>query len=154
MSYFPNRSIPLKIMGQGVSHTGNTNETTLDSFTLKANTLGYYDAIFIQAIFSYTNSANNKNFKVTLGASNIINVDFTTSAQCTRYAMMWANGALNSQVVANSAFTGGYGTVASAITTLSEDLGTDLVVAVKTTLANAGETATIAGWSVILHKNP
>lgn len=65
MGYYPQGTYCLYSKAPNTSHTGDTNPTTLDTYVLKANTLGLNDVLEVFTLWEYTNSVNNKTMSVT-----------------------------------------------------------------------------------------
>jgi hypothetical protein len=81
------------------SLASGTTETTLATFTLPPNTLGANGSVRITAVWTITNSANNKTVKVNFGSTSIWNQVLTTTTTHRMVPTLISNrGATNSQV--------------------------------------------------------
>jgi hypothetical protein len=144
-----------RVLGQSsvaVSHTGDTNETTLATVTVPANRMGANGRLRITAHWTYTNSANNKIPRIRFGGSQVAGTTETTTVQRMTQLQIGNRNALNSQIVsatANTTFTG-FGTTSTAATTLTIDTTADRSVTMTGQLANTGETITLESYVVEL----
>jgi len=136
---------PTEILAAGasaLSHTGNTNETSLVTYSLAANTLKVGGMIRITCLWSYTNSSNNKTLKVKFGSANPLNLTVTTTASLLRHVHVFQRGA-SSQTFFSVNNTTGVGVSAGAISTSAIDTTSAVTIDFTATLANAGETITL-----------
>lgn len=141
------------VLGQSsvaVSHTGNTNETTLATIAVPANRMGANGRVRVTAHWSYTNSANNKITRVRFGGSAVTANTNTTTAQQRVFAEFANRNALNSQIVSIPGSSDALGTTTSAVTTLAIDTTADRNVTITCTLADTGETITLESYVVEL----
>lgn len=82
---------------QTVSNT--TNEITVASFQIDANTLGANNALRFQVLASYPNNTNNKTIRVKIGSNTIFTATQTQNAQSQLFIRDLCNrGTQNSQV--------------------------------------------------------
>lgn len=125
------------------SHTGDTNETTIATCTVPANSLGANGRLRVYSVWGYTNSANAKNLRVrfsTISGTAYAEVAPTTSTAIVLAFDIANRGATNSQVGKPTASGSASGTAAitSAVATTAS---TTLVFTAQ--LASAGETITL-----------
>jgi hypothetical protein len=131
------------------SVTGTTTETTLYSLVIPANTLQVGDELRIEPLWSYTNNANNKTLRVSVGTSlgsavNCYNKTRTTTAtECPLVSL--AIRALTGAGTLNKYLNGaGYaGSSTSTLTILTLDWTVDQTIFVTGQLANAADTITL-----------
>ncbi len=132
------------------SHTGDTNDTLLQTVTLPANRLGTDGGIRISAVYSFTGTAGNKILHVKFGSHQMIQThsvgstvtaasvdgllinNAATNAQTNRSIVLWH------QVSAAS----GYGNFLTS-NTAAIDTTSDVTIEFRTTLSNAADTTTL-----------
>lgn len=126
--------------GSAVSLTGTTAETAMASITIPANMLGASGTIIVIAIWSHTNSANNKTKRVKYGAFDMANahIETTTASSRDYYSMHQRTTA--TQV---SYSTSGFGNSANAVITGTVDSTTDQTLTITGQLALGTETLTL-----------
>lgn len=138
-----NLSLPYVLCQSAVaaSHTGNTNETTLATCTIPANAMGANGCLTLDAFFSYTNSANNKNLRARLGG--ISGTVYTVSVQTTSLGVRFVGTEICNRNATNSQ-VGGVGTAfAGAPITSAVDTTASTTVVFTGQLTNSGETVTL-----------
>ncbi|HYD05843.1 MAG TPA: hypothetical protein VEC60_08955, partial [Reyranella sp.] len=134
-----------------VPHTGDTIETALASIAVPAGIMGKNGTVYIDALYSYTNSANNKTQRIRFGGmsgTQYVSAVTTTTATV-RYLVQISNrGAENSQVGPGMAAIG----TASTASPVTGSINTAAATTIEITgqLANSGETITLERYSVIL----
>jgi hypothetical protein len=138
--------------GASSAHTGDTNETTLATISIPANTLGANGTLKINAIWSFTNSANTKTFRWRLGglAGTVIasNTASTFTNAWSQILMINAN-ATNSQntFLEQVRGTDGLVTTSFQIGTAVDMTATQSLV-ITGQLASGAETVTLLGYTV------
>lgn len=140
-----------QILGQSsvaVSHTGDTNETTLATISVPANRMGANGRLRVTAHWSYTNSGNNKITRVRFGGSQATATTNTTTAQQKLMVDIGNRNSLSSQIVGIPGSSDALGTTTTAVTTLSIDTTSDRNVTITGALANTGETITLENYTV------
>ncbi len=129
------------------SITGTTNETTLATITIPP--LGLNDSLRVSTLWSYTNSGNNKTFRIDLGGTDFMAVVQSSSAvfKDTREIRN-----VNSQSVQKSwpAAAAGANNTGSAITSGAINTGVSTTLTLTAQLASAGETATLESYLIEL----
>lgn len=144
MSFSDPYNIIVGASGAASSVTGTVNETTLyTSPTIKGITLGINEAIRCFAIFSYTNSANNKVLRLKFNATNAYGITQTVTSAVMREANFMTRGTVNTQVGPNAGITNAFGTSNNAVVQIAATLNTDFTITVTGQLANSGETITL-----------
>jgi hypothetical protein len=138
--------------GVAVSHTGNTNETTLATVAIPAGLMGLNGTLRIDCLWSVTNSGNNKTTRFRLGGLSgtaYFSLASTTVASVRGFRNIQNRGSAASQI---SEWSGGLGpgSTASAVTTgtVNTAVAQDLVFTAQ--LASAGETITLERYIVEL----
>jgi hypothetical protein len=135
-----------------VPHTGDTNETTLATVTIPANAMGANGAIRVHAVFSYTNSGNNKVPRIRFGGlsgtqykANTV----TTTASAQIISWIQNRNATNSQVGPfNSVNSVGLSAASPVTSSVDTTAAVDLVFTGQ--LTNTGETITLESYIVEL----
>lgn len=143
-----NYAIVLAQSAVAMSHTGNTDETTLATITVPANAMGANGRIRIITNWSYTNSANNKQLRVRFGGigGTVYLLATTTTTVSGRHITEIANrGAANSQFGSPSNLN--FGNNASAATTSAIDTTAAVDIVLTAQLTNSGETITLESYS-------
>jgi hypothetical protein len=134
-----------------VSHTGNTTETTLATISVPANAMGANGAIRIKALFTLTNNANNKTFRIKFGGTSLLAATFTANSTLSIFRTIANRNATNSQV-SEAGTSSGFGGIAAAIATAAIDTtaAQDIVITIQ--LANAGDSATLESYTIEILK--
>lgn len=136
--------------GVAVSHTGDTNETALATVPLPANAMGPNGVLFITAIWSYTNSANNKIMRTRLGgiSGTVFGQTTATTSAVLREQREIHNRNSASSQVGFQLGSGGWITSSSALATASIDTTSAQDIVLSALLANSGETITLEAYVV------
>ena len=136
-----------------VDNTGNTNENIIYTGTIPANSIGVDGSFHIIGLFSYTNSGNNKTFRIKFNGTQIGMVLTTTSVHVKGYWNIWNRHSLTAQVsFASGSSTGATfsgGTSSSGVNTYTINTGADITFTVTAQCADAGDTASIEALEVI-----
>lgn len=144
------------ILGLGAaaaSITGTTNETTLATIAVPGGSMGPNGQIEIVTHWTYTSSANNKIFRIKLGATTFWQLTVTTNVNLQTYCRICNRNSAASQVVFTlSGGTSGFGQSGSAITTGTENTDTTLNMTITAQLANAGETIQLESYLAKLYR--
>jgi hypothetical protein len=139
--------------GVAVSHTGNTSETALSTTAVAAGAMGPNGILRVRALFSYTNSANNKNLRIRLGGvsgTEFANITATTTVHHDIIRTIHNRNSASSQVgilaTSTNPLTASSGAlIAGTINTANAQ---DLVISGQ--LASSGETVTLESYIVEL----
>jgi hypothetical protein len=137
--------------GASASHTGDTTETTLATITIPANSLGNNGSIRITTFWTYTSSANNKNFKIRYsGASGTQYLQLSATATSTLQTQQTITNAnaTNSQIGWASNGLNPFTTSSSATITSAVDTTASTTVVISCLLSNTGETITLNRYLV------
>ena len=144
--------------GVAASHTGDTSETVLANISLPAGAMGANGVVRVTALWTYTNSANNKTLRVRLGglsgAAFQANVVSTSNVGVTQRTIHNRNS-LASQVGFNATAPASFTTVGSGSPPATGTVDTSVAQTIVLTgqLANAGETVTLEACLVeLLHR--
>jgi len=147
------------ILGQSavaVSCTATTDEEVLQSFAIPAGVMGVNGALRLTALWTITNSGNNKTVRARLGETALggsvwIAQVATTVATLNSIPQVLRNrNAANSQVTYAAANGGATTLTGTAATTLTVDTSAATVFAITGQKASAGETLTLEGYTLEL----
>ena len=133
------------------SVTGTLTETVLASVPISAGAMGANGRLRVTFHYTYTNSANNKICKITLGGTTIFSRTVTTTISIALILELMNRGATNSQIEltvsqnAGTPYSGGGGTPNN---TYSIDMSQATTLDFRGTLANTGETITLEAYGV------
>ncbi len=139
------RNYVLAKSGVGVSHTGNTTETTLATITVPAGAMGPNGQIEVEALFSINNSANSKTMRVRLGGS-LAGATATTSTASFQGKSRIANRNSASSQVAPASLV--VSSSATAVNTLAINTANAADITITGQLANAGDSVTLESYLV------
>jgi hypothetical protein len=129
-----------------VSHTGDTSEHALASITVPGGAMGPNGVLRVTAVFSHTNSANNKTMRFRLGGvsgAQVMNIVNTTSASLMTQRIIQNRNSQSSQVAGPAGTANAFGSSGNAPATASADTSVDQSFVIAGLLANAGETVTL-----------
>lgn len=133
-----------------VSHTGDTNMTTLATVTVPGGSMGPNGILRITTLWSYTNSSNNKTIRTLFGGVAFQSGIRTTTATLRDQRQIANRNAENAQVGGVTAVAVSFGSSAGAVTTAAIDTTVDQNVEFRCQLADAGETITLEYYLVEL----
>lgn len=139
------------VLGQSavaVSHTGNTNETTLATVNIPAGAMGANGQVIVEAIFSHTASGNNKTPRVKFGGTLISGAVQTTTASSTWRNRVGNRNSEASQVFGPPALTTHFGQTSASVATASVNTASSTDITFTGQLANSGETITLESYIV------
>jgi hypothetical protein len=151
------RHIPrvLGATGASAAHTGDTNETVKGTVAIPAGAMGVNGFLRIQSVWTMTNSANVKTFRIRLGGigGNVfLNTTATTQVSGQVETIIRNRNSASSQVgFTNATFTS-FGTSSGSNQTASQNTASALDLVFTALLASAGETITLEGYSVELSR--
>ena len=134
-----------------VSHTGDTNETTLATVTVPANAMGPNGYVEIEAIYSNNNSGNNKTPRIRFGGDAgtlYYAVAQTTNINMQTLVRISNVNAANSQKGHTSATAVAYGATTGALTTSAVDTTAAVDIKLRGILANSGDTIALERYIV------
>lgn len=126
------------------SHTGDTNETTLETITIPANTLGTEGGLKVTASFTHAGLAAAKTLRVKFGATGGMGtmVEVAASTESLIQSTLVSNSSTTSQrSVATLIF--GNGTTSISNTSLAETTTSSVDITITVQLANSGDTTTL-----------
>lgn len=135
-----------------VATTGTTSETAQLDVTIPGGSLGPNGQVRVRALWSATNNANTKQTRIRFGAAGVagtvVQAINATSIACVETLRSICNrNAQNSQVVFPST-QGAFGTVTTAVTTMTIDTSADFHVVLTCTPFNTGDTITLESWTI------
>lgn len=146
-----NRSVVLAKSGAAVSCPADTSEDVLATITVPANKLGANGVLRIRALFTITNSANNKTCRIRLGG--IGGTVMATSTAITTWDTVMFDVLIVNQNAANSQRSSGLVQVGAAASNGLVSAATNATAAIDTTSsttvvitgqkASSGETITL-----------
>jgi hypothetical protein len=148
----------LEQSGVAVSHTGDTNETTLKVVSIPAGVPGVNGSLISQALWSCTpDSLNAKTPRMRFGALGAAAthagveyeaVPFGSVASYRSFRQIFNRNSEISQVGAAAALTGGIGGSPAALVTSAVDTTAGSEIEFSAQLANAGEQITLEAYSI------
>lgn len=137
-----------------VSHTGNTNETTLATVTIPAGIMGTNGGLLILSSWTTTNSANNKTPRIRLGGiggTAFMAATYTSVATFSDSRRIRNRNSASSQVASTAAATAvPFGGTSSAIATGSVDTSVAQDLVLTGQLGLGTETITLESYEVWL----
>lgn len=147
---FLTRQAPLVLFQSGVavSHTGNTNETTLATIAVPAGTIGANGQVDIEALFSHTNNANAKNLRIRMGSVILLFIAPTANAVTQTHTRFANRNSQASQVLFPVGGTSSWGSTTTAVSTLAENTALAVNITITAQLANAADTITLESYLV------
>ena len=128
-----------------VSHTGNTNETTLASIVIPAGAMGPNGRVRITSLWSGTNSGNNKTMRHKFGGVNYFAQNLTTQQGWRQETEICNRNAANSQAGNGN---NSWGAAGQAMNTSAIETTSAVTVLVTGQLANASETISLEAYRV------
>lgn len=131
-----------------VSHTGNTNDTTLATVTVPAGAMGANGRLRITSLWSTTNNANNKTGRVKFGGTTYTSSVIANNASYRTQTEVSNRNATNSQV----GYPGGSGLGGSTavVVTTAVDTTAEVTVLLTGQLASGADTITLESYVVEL----
>ncbi|EPR09758.1 hypothetical protein M527_06420 [Sphingobium indicum IP26] len=132
------------------SVTGTTTETTLATVSILGGTVGANGRLRITTLWSYTNNANSKSFRLRLGGTQIWSRAEGSSDSARHSAEMANRNSQSSQVTSSGSGGGGWGPVTATVTTTAIDTSATQSLTITAQLANSGDTATLEAYIVEL----
>jgi hypothetical protein len=117
----------------------NTAETTVASHTLAPAELGLNGMVAIDAMYANNNSANNKTVACYLGAYQFHIQNYNTTTQGSIQSGFANTGSYTTQIATRSQYGSGFGGTTVAAPKGTIDTSAAQTVAIKITLANAGD---------------
>lgn len=136
----------------GMSHTGNLNETVVVTCNVPANTMGPSGCLYIDALFTYDNNANNKTTRVRF--SGLAGSAYSSAIQTNTLGVRHAGVRICNRGLTNSQ-VGGTGTafLGDKVTSIADTtLATSVVLTCQ--LATASDTCVVESYSVTVTPGP
>lgn len=143
-TYFP---IILAQSAAPVALTGTTNETALANIVVPGGVIGPNGSLRITFLTSNTNNANNKTFKVKLGATLLMPYTYTAIGEANQILMLRNRGSLATQTEFNTNATA-FGTTTAAPGNTNIDTSVDQVLTITGQLAAGADTMTLEGYTI------
>lgn len=120
------------------SHTGDTNETVIKTYTIPANSIGPNGYIKIEFVgFAGASNANAKTVRPKLGGNLLVAASLASAISTKLELWVAADGSDNAQ---NYLQTGGFTTTSGAIQTSALDMTQDQTLTISALLTDAGDT--------------
>lgn len=133
-----------------VSHTGNTNETTLATVVVPARTMGLNGRLRITALWSATNNANAKTTRIKFGATTFNATSVASNSSNQQQIEISNRNAANSQVCRNATIYGAWGGTTAAIVTGAIDTTADVNLVFSGQLGVGTDTISLESYLVEL----
>lgn len=153
---FPGANGSARILGASavaVSGAADTNENILATITIPAGAMGLNGILRVEALWTVTNSANNKTLRIRYsgasGTQYIGNV-VTTVATARALVSIANRGVTNSQVAMANSFNTMWGSTTNAVTTSAVDTTVATTIVITGQKASAAETITLEQYVVEL----
>ena len=153
---FPGGGGSARILGASavaVSGAADTAENILGTVTIPAGAMGVNGILRVEALWTVTNSANNKTLRVRLGGiggTQFIGNVVTTVATARALVSIANRGAANSQISMANSFNTMWGSTTNAVTTAAIDTSAATTIVITGQKASAGETLTLESYLVEL----
>lgn len=153
---FPGANGAARILGASavaVSGPADTSENILATITVPAGAMGLNGILRVRALWSHTNSANNKTLRIRLGGvggTQFLAIVPTTTASAITDTTIQNRGAANSQVGSVAALVASFGTTSGALATGAIDTSVATTLVLTGQKASAGETITLESYLVEL----
>lgn len=132
-----------------VSHTGDTNETTIATAAIPAGAMGANGQVEIISLWTYTNSGNTKTLRIKFGGTNFLALATTTTASIQAYTRIANRNNAASQIGHQGSNTG-FNAQAGAVLTGAIDTTAAVNITFTAQLASAGETITLESYRIIM----
>jgi hypothetical protein len=137
-----------------LSHTGDTAETDLFSFTIPANTFTANSILEYNIIASNNaNNANSKIIKLKIGTTDLISINLVSTRAVYRIGQMINRNSQSSQIITPPTSGSGVGTVNSAITTVNIDFSVSQSLTVTANLGNPSDTLILEALNIKILRN-
>jgi hypothetical protein len=150
---FPNTPIWRQIAHSAVaaSHTGNTTETVLATISIPAGSMGPNGMLRVTTLWSMTNTANNKTFRVRLGGASGTQFLNQAIAQASYqdHRLIRNRNSQSSQICSPAGgMVGGFGVTTGTLASGAVDTSAAQDLVLSAQLANSGETVTLESYTV------
>lgn len=132
----------------GVSHTGDTNETTLRSINMSAGVPGINGLVVIQTLWSFTGT-NTKTSRVKAGGTTFTSINNTTNLSGRFHTTIENRNAANSQIAAGTGNTGFISNSVACVTS-AFDTASAWTIDLTGQLTNTGESITLESYTVFV----
>ena len=119
---------------------------TLASVTVPGSSMGIGGVMFVEALFSMTNSAAAKNLGMSFGGGAVLTVSAASNASVDVQKILSNRG--SSQIIGSAAAATGHGLSTGAIVTLSVDATADQIFAITAQPATANNVVTLQSFNL------
>lgn len=133
--------------GAAVSHTGDTNETTLATIVLPAGRLGPNGVLRIRTLWSMSGT-NTKTPRVKLGATAFLSAAHTTSTVASTETTVRNQNSQSAQVAYVAGLANPYGSSTSGKSTGAIDTSSAQNITFTAQLTNSGESITLESYEI------
>lgn len=137
----------LQQSGVAVSHTGDTNETTLATATLPAGAMGVNGQVIIEATYAFTGT-NSKTPRVKFGGTVVAGLAVTTSLSGNFRTRIANRNAANSQVWMPPGLSTHFGITSVTVSTSAIDTASAVTILFTGQLTNTGETISLQSYQI------
>jgi|GEM_PF-6618846 len=121
-------------------HTGTTSRTTMKTFVLPGGIMGPNGVLFILSYTTVNSNANNKQFIISFGGTDLVDHTMNSTNQCVRFTVIRNRNSVSSQCVWNIGSSIGLGTSGNAIGTASVDTSQNVTINIDSVLATSTDT--------------
>lgn len=139
--------IILDVVNTQKSHTGDTSQTTVYTFTVPGGTLGANGALKIDSLWSCDNNANVKTVRVKFGTATMKQQALTSKTSGFFTCTIFNRNDEASQIMING-LVAAYGTTTSAMATPTIDTSDDVDVTFTVENASAGDTTSLEAATI------
>jgi len=132
------------------SHTGDTNQTTLVTYTMPASTMGISDVLEIRAWGTMSTNANSKTIRVKFGGTQISGLASTSKSNWHVVSYVANRDSASSQT-STSEMTQNFTTTNATVidnATPSINTASSVDIIITGQLANGSDTVTVNGWLI------
>jgi hypothetical protein len=143
-------SLILAQTAQAVAHTGTTAETTLATVQIPGGVMGPNGILRVTTLLSATNNANVKTLTYRLGGTLLRTAVMTSFLTGQDQMIVRNRNSLASQVTFTTGTLAPYSGSTVALTTTALNTAQNQALTITATLATAGDTMTLEGYTVEL----
>lgn len=132
----------------GAGHTGNTNETSVYSWSMPGGTTVPGNVVRITSYLTFTNNGNDKTYRIKFGSKTYTNISYASNGAAryqTDIIVRETSSQLTVQSLSNS--NGGWSTSAS-YNTSTENTANPILIDFTLQLTNGSDTATLEAVTI------
>lgn len=146
--YFLNPPQTVAQSSVAVPLTGSTTETTLATISIRGGSLGANGRLRITTLWSFTNNANSKTFRVKLGGTQIWSRAESANLSAHHMIAMSNRNSASSQVTNSGSTGGGWGPVGASVATTAINTASTQNLTITGELVNSADTLTLESYLV------